>query len=145
MDAQQWELASGATCPRCRRECYRIVALPLGGNGCAECLAQSRLLRSKIPNRLATAITGIENGELSPMVTHMRDICPRGHPAVHRYDPGGAGYTLICLSCSSQGAQMYEGVCVTCGQPCYSIYKQARNGTSWRIRCAAGHTKSRML
>ena len=78
------------------------------------------------------------------MVTHMRDTCPRGHPAVHRFDPS-TGYTLVCIECSPQGVQMYEGVCTVCGRPCYSIYARGVTGISWRIRCTQGHTKSRTL
>jgi len=135
----------GAACPNCLHECFRIVPLPLGGNGCRSCFAADQRLRSTIPPRLADTIAGMKNGELGQMVTHMRDICPKGHPAVHRFDPGLGGYALICLGCSTQGVQLYEGRCQECGAPCWSIYSLGTNGIIWKIRCAAGHTKSRTL
>jgi len=145
MNAAQWEQATGDICPGCGDEMFRTLKLPLGGTGCRSCFATDQRLRSKIPPRLADTIAGTKNGELDQMVTHMRDTCPRGHPAVHRFDPGLGGYTWICLRCSPQGVQMYEGVCTECGKTCHSIYSPGTNSIIWKIRCAAGHTKSRTL
>ncbi|MFH1485472.1 MAG: hypothetical protein ABIH46_05315, partial [Chloroflexota bacterium] len=63
MNAAQWEQATGDICPGCGDEMFRVLELPMGGNGCRNCFAgDQHQMERKVVRRYF--LRGLKQGQV---------------------------------------------------------------------------------